>query len=340
MDWFSCKIATLCGFLVGGVLVRAVFVLFLPGARRHGCVGCAGIGEADIAKAALDLDAGPAIACLAGVVLIEMRTGVVVTLSLLLYIKLTIVVETAEAGMYVEVGGETPGEDHLHIGIGFVYGEVLYVFGHIEPYVVRKLAADLYLAVDLSDHGFLVELEYYLSVGDLGDISFPKLHVDVIDVVEATGLEAAELACQRHETFEIPNFYPAEAVLYVESVTGGHVHDIIDVEGSVVVTRTTVLFLVIVVYLADLGLEVDDMATLHFLHVNLVHDLLCPFFRRGAYADGDVNSDLTFIPGVYLDVAELVLDFELVVGPYIVGFADGPFFPYFFVNACGFAYYR
>jgi len=317
------------------VALVLVFVLFVLDVRG------AGIGEAYVAKTALDLDAGLAIACLAGVVLIEAGAGVVVTtFSLFPYVELTVVVEIAEAGMHIEVGGEAFGDDHLHIGVGFVYGELLYILCHIELYVVGEFAADLDLSVDLPDHGLLIEFEHDLAVGDFGDIGFSKLHVDVVEVVEATRLEAAEFACQRNETFEIPYFCPAKAVLYVEPVAGGHVHDIIDVEGSVVVTGAAMFFLVIIVYLADLGLEVDDMAALYFLHINLVHDLFCFFFRGGAYADGDVNGDLAFIPGVYLDVAELVLDLELVLGSYVVGFVDGSFFPYFFVTARGFAYYR
>jgi len=78
--------------------------------------------------------------------------------------------------------------------------------------------------------------------------------IDGADAGEITGCQAAVFACQVDHSLEIGDLGPAEIVVDVQGVNGGHVDDVVDIKAAVVLP-VPVLVLVIVVDLVDLGLE-------------------------------------------------------------------------------------
>lgn len=287
------------------------------------------MGQANTAKAALDLYMCLSIPGLAAIVLVEMGAIVGHVLAVFADREVAFVVEAAKAGVYVDRGGQIAGDDHTDPGIGFEQGQFLDVIGDVELHIAGKFTGYLYVAVDLADTGpAVVEFKGYLPVIDLCNGGLAKFYVDIFHIIELPCGQAAEFAGQRDGTFKIGHFDPAKTVLEFQTIGGRHMDDIVDVKRPVLIAVPSFLSVAIVLYLAHLGLERDGMAALPVLDIDVIHDPLRPFFSWGLRTDLDIYCDLVLIPDIDHDVTKLVLYFELVIRGDFIAFINRSFFLY------------
>src|SRR5580692_6148523 len=172
--------------------------------------------------------------------------------------EFTFVVEFPEVGVDSNLGGKVLVDDHPDAGIGLCYGKVRDAIADIELDAAGKFANDPDVTAERTDPGIAVVLKDDFAVGDVAEGGFAEFDVDIADVGEVAGGQAAVFACQVDQSLEVGDFSPPEIVMDVQGVPCGHVDDVVDIEGPVV-TAVVMSGVAMGMDLADMGMEGDQV---------------------------------------------------------------------------------
>ncbi len=99
-----------------------------------------------------------------------------------------------------------------------------------------------------------------LAVADVTDRGLPELDIDGADAGEITGCQASVFTRQVDQSLEIGDLGPAEIIVDIKGIDGGHVDGVVDIEGPVVSAIAMSAMAIMGMDLADFCPEFDQVS--------------------------------------------------------------------------------